>query len=239
MKPLTITLSVITFLVGLSGVVHAQKFEAEEISVEVQGPSFTAGNTLGIAGLRGRYFLSDDAAVRANLDINYNSNSTVTQQAQGSQEELQRTTNAFNIDIRPGYEVHLSGTDRLSPYFGGELPIIYQATSLKAERQVGNSVEETTIKNGQVNGNGPAQQGFLSLGLNGVAGADYYFVDNLFLGVEVNFGFRYTMTSDVKVEDTGAGNVPSDQAQGNNFNLGTGTVGTFRLGYVFGSGDDE
>lgn len=239
MKHLTIALSFITLLVGVGNVSHAQKFEPGEISVELQGPSFTAGNTLGIAGLRGRYFLSKNTAVRGNLDINYTSNSTITQQSQGTQKELETTRNFFNIDLRPGYELHLSGTDRLSPYFGAELPIIYQSTSLKVERQVGNSVEERTYKDGRIGGNGPQQQGFLSLGLNGVAGADYYFAENVYLGVEVSFGFQYQITSDAKVEDTGSGTVPNDQAQGNNFNLNTGTIGTFRLGYVFGTSSQE
>ncbi len=227
------------FYLGMSHSTHAQKFESEQISVELQGPSFSGQNTLGISGLRGRYFLSNSSAVRANLDITYNSNSTIIQQSQGSQKELKRTTNSFRIDLRPGYESHLSGTDRLSPYFGGELPIIYQSTSQKIERQVGNSVEETTIKNGQIGSRGPQRPGFLSLGLNGVAGADYYFANNLYLGVEVNFGLQYTINSSVKVEDTGSGNTPNDQTQANDFSLSTGTIGTFRLGYVFGGSNKE
>ena len=238
MRQLTIALSLIALFVGMGNPSQAQKFESGDISVELQGPSFTAGNTLGIAGLRGRYFLSNASAVRGNVDINYTSTSTITQKSQGPQKKLERTRNSFTIDTRPGYEFHLSGTDRLSPYFGGELPIIYRSTSLKVERQEGNNVEVRTIKNGQIRGDGPPL-GFLSLGLNGVAGADYYFAENVYLGVEVNIGLRYRITSDVKVEDTGSGAVPNDRSQGNDFFLNTGTIGTFRLGYVFGGSSKE
>lgn len=228
MRQLTIALSFIALLVGMGNPSQAQKFEAEEISVELQGPNFDRSQTLGIDGLRGRYFLSNTSALRANLDINFNSSSTINQQAQGSQKELESTESFFFIDFRPGYEFHLSGTNRLSPYFGAELPVVHGSQSSKTERQVGTNVEERTTN-----------EGFVRLGVNGVAGADYYFAKKLYVGVEVNLGFQYTINADIEVEDTEPGVDPNDRKRGDSYGLSTGTIGTFRLGYVFGNSSDE
>lgn len=228
MKQLTIALSLIALFVGMGNPSQAQKFEAEEISVELQGPNFNRTQTLAIDGLRGRYFLSNTSALRANLDINFNSRSTINQQAQGSQKELESTRSSFFIDFRPGYEFHLSGTDRLSPYFGAELPVVHGSQTSKTERQVGTNVEERTTN-----------EGFVRIGLNGVAGADYYFAEKLYLGVEVNLGFRYTINTDIEVKDTEPGVNPNDQKRGDSYGLSTGTIGTFRLGYVFGGNSEE
>ena len=165
--------------------------------------------------------------------MNYSSNSTITQQGINNQEELQTTSNVFNIDLRPGYETHLEGTYRLSPYFGAELIFELQSSSQTIETVQGGNVEETTISNGRVQGNGPTSPGFTRLGLNGVAGADYYFAEKLYLGVEVNLGFQYTLNSDITVETTGSGQTPPDRSQANDYSLTTGSIGTFRLGYVF------
>lgn len=228
------------FLLGTSSESQAQKFEGGDLNLELQAssPFNGSGSTFSISGIRGRYFMSDNSALRVNLGLMYNSNSTITQQSGDDQEQLQTTTNVFNIDLRPGYEYHFSGTDRLSPYFGGGLIFEMQSTSEVTEVEDGDNVEEWTVKNGQIQAGGqtlgPNQNGFTDLGLEGVAGVDYYFAESLYIGAELSLGLVYTMNSAVSVEYTGdASNLPDDQEVGNNFNLGTNAMGNFRVGFVF------
>ncbi len=197
-----------------------------EKNLEVQFAPL-GGNPISIGGLRFRSFMTDKTAVRATVFLGYNSSSNITQQEDGTTgaKELKSSNSGLTINLRPGYEMHFEGTDRLSPYVGGEVDIAIATSSDVTEVQVETEVYENTVK---------GQSGFTRFGLNAIAGVDYYVAKRLYLGTEMGFGFALTSNSTIKTETTipGAPNI-ADQNQGSSLNIGPNVLGQIRLGYLF------
>ncbi|MEO5570535.1 MAG: hypothetical protein ABIT08_02835 [Bacteroidia bacterium] len=115
----------------------------------------------------------------------------------------------FSFSIRPGYEMHLTGTDRLSPYWGAEL--VFSKSSDKRETDdisEGNYTAvyyDTTTVNPIVSAPYTVytlnqKGGSTTFGINLIAGFDFYFTKNLSLGGELNFGYSTTNYSDLETE---------------------------------------
>lgn len=214
------------------------KFSAGDRNLEVQLAPL-GGNPISINGIRYRSFMSSTSAYRVNAFVGYTSSSTITQQAVDSvdQKQLKDVNSSFTINLRPGYEIHFAGTKRLSPYIGGEFDFGYTRTAFKSELQnADDEIKYVRTVNGQVGGSGPSSQGMLTLGLNGVAGFDYYFAKSLYVGAEFGFGFSYqSMLAAKQTSDQDSDNFtePDPVKQGGSFNLGPNVNGQFRLGFLF------
>lgn len=214
----------------LLGTSVAQDFKPAggEKNIEVQLAPL-GGSPVSIGGIRVRMFQTATSALRGTVFLGYTSNSTITQQANSSAnlEELKTTNSSITVNIRPGIESHFEGTDRLSPYIGGELDFAIKTSSNKVQTQAGAGapVVETTTT---------GTDGYLRIGLNGVAGMDYYFAKNVYLGTELGFGFSLTSLSQIKVDSDAAGfTAPDPQKQGSSISIGPNVLGQLRLGYLF------
>ena len=101
---------------------QAQKFQGGEKNLEVNF-SPLGENPIGIEGIRFRMFNSESSAIRLGFNINGGKTTDVVQQPYEvengandiSKSELYSTSKNFGFSIRPGYEKHFAGTDRLSP----------------------------------------------------------------------------------------------------------------------------
>lgn len=176
----------------------AQKQEGGEKNLELQFAPL-GGSPIGMNGIRFRMFNSDGTgAIRIGLGIGGSNETTVSNQQRtvdlpnGKEHivpELYDQNKSFNFSIRPGYEMHFEGTDRLSPYAGAELIFATGSETLVREFYNGNSsgtendIEKWSVWEGEV------KKGTTTLGLNLVAGVDYYIADNIYLGAELGFGF--------------------------------------------------
>lgn len=198
-------------------------------NLEVQFTPFGA-NVVSINGIRGRMFTSSTTALRLNLFLGAQSNSTITQQQDdtSNQLELKDKSSQFTLNLRPGYEIHFEGTDRLSPYIGAELDLAFQTSNDETEIQ-GGATGNTIITNSTINNNG-----YSRFGINAIAGFDYYFAAKLYMGTEIGFGFSNQKNSDIKVESTADGFVEPDPVKrGSTFNLGPNVNAAIRIGYLF------
>ncbi len=174
------------FAVACVSGAFAQKQTGGEKNLEVQFAPL-GGNPVSISGIRLRLFNSEASAIRIGLFIGGSSTETITQDADNDLDLLELTDleKEFSFSIRPGYEKHFAGTDRLSPYIGGELLIGITNTTSESMTQYdddGDPASYTTITKG----------GSSTFGLNVVAGTDFYFADNIYLGAEIGFGFSRT-----------------------------------------------
>ena len=187
------------------------------------------GSPIGINGIKYRKFTSATTAYRATVFLGFGSTTTKTLGGGSTgEDELLATKSNYDISIRPGLEFHFLGTDRLSPYYGGEALVGYGGKAQKDDRVYG---ADNTIKNVKT-----SSQSSLTLGVNAFAGMDFYFADNIYLGAELGFGLAYTVDLEKKLEsinpvngDITSGNAPG----GNSFNLGPNVVGAIRLGFLF------
>lgn len=210
----------------------AQKQTGGEKNLEVQF-SPLGGENVSISGLRFRMFNTEASALRVSFFVGGSSSETVQQEADGDIDALEvlDTDKEFSFSIRPGYEKHFEGTDRLSPYVGAEIAFTTTSTTTEDQEQTvsedgDDQITTTTTKGGD-----------RTIGLNLLAGTDFYFADNIYLGVEIGFGFANTKDKETEttyenapdgVDDTTsiAGNV-TNTSWGPNFQ------GTLRLGWLF------
>lgn len=204
------------------------------------------GNPIGIQGIRLRSFNSDGTgAIRLGLWIGGTTNVDVNTQPgviEDDQPELLTTDRSFNFSIRPGYEKHFAGTDRLSPYVGAELFIGMGSTSSEEENYSTNDFDDpdnyVVWTETQTDGN-------MTIGLNLLTGFDFYFSDNIYLGAEMGFGFASTSIRDGEFEVSDldafkiANGIPEDTdvefdptINGSNSAWGPNVQGTLRVGVL-------
>lgn len=188
------------------------------------------GNEKGLESgglLRFRYFVQESMAFRAGLNVSHygetkNVYSGVDQEKKGTHKS---SSTALLMNL--GVEKHFAGTERLSPYLGGDL--LFQTGGEKTKWNDATSSGSSYSAGNSGSRKGP---GILGFGLRGVVGADYYFAKKVFLGAEAGLGFLYSKEGETTVKNN------SDPAQtykseGNNFELSPSVITGIRLGFVF------
>ena len=176
--------------------------------------------------LHGRYFLTDDDAVRVHLRFNPGDNKTIERRF--ITDQAARTINPLSNDkvedkrvswkndwrISAGYQ-HFRGTGRLRGFFGGD--VFYRYFKESKEFYYGNKMNEFNASPLSAKWGGSGEEsmatrpiseygsGNHSLGLVAFTGAEYYFYQNMSLGFEVglaiqgSFGTRSKITSEKMV----------------------------------------
>jgi len=250
---------------------NAQKFQGGEKNLEVTFSPLSA-SPIGINGIRFRMFNSESSAIRVGFNLSGDKKTDVSFQPGEevapngsivSTPELYTTNSTFGFSLRPGYEKHFAGTDRLSPYVGAEFLFAMTSTTETEEHHSGNSDATLDDPANWSTWTTERNDGTITFGLNALAGADYYFADNFYLGVEIGLGFQRVSQSDVEVtvsdenawlkygpnyggttnvddlvrENAGKFEVLTIIGDGtgsySNFNWGPNFQSTFRLGWLF------
>jgi hypothetical protein len=201
--------------------VAAQKQDKGNLTIEME-LSPLGSEPLKISSLRMRSFISDKSAIRMSAFIG--GKSTPSTSVQGEIELNSKTSN-FDFSLRPGFEKHFAGTDKLSPYIGSELFFGIGTTNQSSQSVWGTDQIMTTKNTGRTG----------SIGLNIVSGTDFYFADKIYVGIEMGFGFirdsrginsvKYTNPSDATMVNT------KTKGNSTNLNWGPNYQGTIRLGY--------
>jgi hypothetical protein len=200
-----VILSVAIAFTAITGA-FAQKQEGGEKNLEVNFAPLSA-SPIGMEGIRLRFFNSDGTgAIRVRVGLGGTNDVTVHQQSYVATNanktvvpELYRTEKSFDFSIRPGYEIHFEGTDRLSPYVGAELLFASHSETLIKEFQDGVNATDDLDPAKWSTWEAERKRGTTTFGLNAVAGFDYYFVDNLYFGAEIGFGFKTTKHKDQEI----------------------------------------
>lgn len=223
--------------VVLSTMVMAQKpTEGNPLSIEGQLGLNAAGGTelkFNAPSVRLRYFVTDNIAIRLTLGLNntkdtYNAYEFADGTGNSGTYEIKNSMNVFAI----GGEYHFTGTERLSPYAGLDIKFGMGGTQESGSNaaMVGpgtaayalDYTEKFTAKNSM-------------FGVNIVAGTDYYFAQNFYIGLELGLGFSGTTSKDATRDITVGANptvttvTPEYKSSvfANNF------IANFRLGWRF------
>lgn len=214
-------------LLGAGTAAAQYKPAAGERTLEVNFAPL-GGTPVSIAGIKYRSFKSETSALRLGVFLGHGTTTTVTQDEDNTASlvELKDKKSNTTISIQPGIEKHFAGTERLSPFIGAVLNLGYGMTTERVESQVQNNGVGAKITKG----------GALDIGLNAVAGFDYYVANKLYLGTEIGFGFAMhsDLTKKVTWDNvTGAQDSESNVNNKNSFQVGPNAVGQLRLGWVF------
>lgn len=196
------------------------------------------GSPITMAGIKYRSFSSANSAMRLGIFLGFDNKTTILQDEDSEAKalELKKKEGSFTIGVQPGIEKHLTGTERLSPYFGGYLDLNFTSKSKKEETQLNLNGDRREV------GYDKTTSGSLGIGLNAVAGFDYYIAKSLYLGTELGFGVATTMPMKSKSESVVA-NADNDGTKTNStdgkkdnvskFQVGPNVVGQLRLGWLF------
>jgi opacity protein-like surface antigen len=144
------------------------------------------------------------------------------------------TGTGFNTDKFSGWsaqlgaEYHLSGTDKMSPYFMGALNFGGGSTSYTGENNDGTDFLAGVSYEGKTSNS--------SIGLGIGAGMDYYIAENIYLGLELGWGWnKLTDKGGSTSSTTGGITTEADiKGAGSSSGMGTGAMNTaFRIGWRF------
>ena len=200
------------------------------------------GKPIQLTYIRYRRFIGEKTALRLGIGISYSSTKADSIFASN----LTANTNVKSTykmtkmgwEIKPGFEHHFSGTNRLSPYLGAELDIAGQSS--KEVTPIGTDSADQFFIRTEKNKN---KGGFFRVGANIVAGFDCYVTKHLYLGTELGFGFQMVNYSDykkttayppsVKTPQNPDPNNPDPATQGSEMNIGPNFNSSIRLGYIF------
>ncbi len=223
MKKLLLLLTISSLSLGA----FAQKQSEGAQTIETEFSPLGA-NPIKISSLRYRYFINDNTALRSSIFIG-GSRSTTTSDDEPGVPQTKGKNGKLDFSFRPGIEKHFEGTDKLSPYFGGELFLGLNKTRNSQESiwSANNNIQTSITKTSQ-----------FSFGLNAILGTDYYFTDNFYLGVELGFGFLRESPEKTKITvDNPETPTPEIETVGNTteFTWGPNYQGTIRLGWIIRS----
>lgn len=200
-------------------------------------PTELSENSFGSPQLKFRYFLQDQIALRVGFNYTQSTETTKIYEANpGSGDGFAKDKSSL-FALNLGIEKHLTGTGRLSTYVGGDLSFQAIGASSKWE----NTADGTNYADGaayKAKGvNGAGDRGSFGFGLRAVTGADYYFVEKVYLGAELGWGFIATKEGKSKEEFTPAGGgattTVDEKSGGGEFNLAPSLTAGLRLGFIF------
>lgn len=178
--------TIIFALFAVNSALFAQKTN-DKFTVEAN-LNFQTGSSpinLEIPSIRLRFFPKDNFAVRVLAGYtqfkqeyniydqgNFNNSAKVKQ-------------SSWNFDFALGGEYHFPGTEKLSPYLGGQIGFELLGASTKGNNTLNGF---TYSANAQYESSISGGAGF-SAGL--VFGADYYLFKNIYVGGEIAYGYSY------------------------------------------------
>ena len=209
----------------LAGSAFAQKPTAGSITLETQlnFQTGTAPVNFFTPNIRARYFLSEGMAVRVQFAFLSDKNTiTVNEKADGSGADGEIKQSNSQFVFRPGIEKHFAGTAKLAPYVGAEINLTMAGAKEEWDQAAFDDLggfyyyeKGTTaeVKGTWYNGNETWSAG-TTIGLNLVAGADFFVWDNLYLGAELGWGFNSFKAKDMEASityDDGTGTMVTDK----------------------------
>jgi hypothetical protein len=211
---------IILLFMFLPLILCAQKQTQGNLPVELEF-SPLGNNPLKISGLKARYFLSDSRALRMNLFLggSRSNQKQVAENSNGDEILLDNITSNFDFSIKPGYEIHFAGTEKFSPYVGGEMLFAAKSNKIVAEvLDFSDDIEKSKSTTGAV-----------TLGMNLLTGCDYYFTSKIFIGAELGLGFAYEPPSSTKT--VFGNNTTRVRNNNSSFKWGPNYIASIRLGY--------
>ncbi len=195
---------------------------AGDVSLEVNFLSpFVVGAPIQINYLKGRYFLSDEMALRLGFQFNI-----ISETDKGGEWNSSERIIAFGL--YPGIEMHFPVSNRVSPYFGGELGFFTRSTLDIIEYDDGDKAEYINHPEG-------AGMGYNNFLFNLVGGVDLYIYKGLYLGAELGYGLgiHSDKDSEYTIVDGDESITTTTEHNRINYFLGDRVNTSIRLGWTF------
>jgi len=228
----------------ISGSLMAQKPASDASQFSLEGLiNYNANDGMNwtAPSLRMRYFVNDNIAARVQFGFGDGS-PTPSKESYTLYENMDGTGASGTVDIKRGSwnsqigaEYHLTGNDKMSPYFFGGLLFgkgSYEENWATASQDpaTGDYAYDATIKTAAITA------GSSSFGWTLGAGLDYYVVENLYVGLEMGLQSSSVKYTDVTTDITFADNTTMKFVDGPSklsFTTLGAAHGSIRIGWRF------
>ncbi len=222
-------IAILVGAIALTGSTFAQKATAES-PFSLEGQIGFEASTLSFSApaIRFRYFVKDNIAARVTLGLSKASETFNYFENEGD------NTGASGTEINKdggwaaaiGGEYHFTGTSRLSPYAGLDITFGGGKTTNEWSNYDGAGYAADYKRN--------IEEKYSLLGVNLVAGTDYYFAENFYLGLELGLGFRSVSNKEGSDEIVTGGVTTNTVSNAGKYSeIGNNFIGNFRLGWRF------
>ena len=172
-------------------------------------------------GIGGKYYLSQDMAIRGGIQLASINEDYPFQGSGGVDGEAY----ASRFGVSAAIEFHLS-TKRVSPYYGAGVGLSFTSTESKSVEA--DPADQVTIKN-----NSDGEFGYFGgteFDIFGMLGTEIYIFDNFSLAAEYRLGFSYLSRKD---EEISQGNQSTSIKQGSRQEFGLASAGVLTLAIYF------
>lgn len=204
--------------------------KAGDFSTEINFAPFAQnGNVFSMPALQARYFLTNKDAVTLELGLNGTNNKEVAN-TEVSNAFNSSYNGTFSLDL--GYQRMLYTAKRINIYGGAKFGYFRDFVAASSQTDDNNKVWANYIAG--VNGQ-PGKYTANGIELYAVAGMDFYCYKGLFVGLEMNLGFRdaFAVNTNKKITVAGQTTEQKSHAGGHSFEGGFNVEPKFRLGYTF------
>jgi outer membrane protein W len=208
--------------------------DATPFSIEALVTTGALGLDWNLPALRARYFVSDKIAVRLQLAIGNGSGSAMSESTTfyenangtGGEGIQSFTRNALSLQI--GGEYHFLGTQKLDPYAALGINITTGKSTQTWEQFDGAGYNADY--SGEFSG------GYSGFGAQLGLGMDYYFVENIYVGVELGVGVQTLNDAEVETQVdvvVGSTTVSTETLSGATSRTYLSNFASIRLGWRF------
>lgn len=203
--------------------------EAGDFSTEIQFAPFKSnGEMFSMPALSARYFITDKDAISLELGLNGRNVKDVPDTKEDENEFTKAYQGTFSIDL--GYQRHFYTYKRLSLYAGAKVGYFHKFAG-QTDQADKNHV--TWSNYSTIDG----QKYYTSNGFEiyATTGLDFYAYKGLYLGVELNLGFRDAFATNTCTKTTINGKEEETKSNigGHDFNGGFSVQPRLRLGWTF------
>jgi hypothetical protein len=181
-------------------------------------------------GFGGKYFLSNQLAIRGGLQLGFASETIPANPGPGGA-SVDGNISASTFGLNGAVEYHLT-SQRVSPYLGGGAELSFTRTQSKSA-EVGNPPPAQTVVQDRIGGeniDGVTYNPGTLFGVYGILGVEFFIVDDLSLSAEYHLGISFTSQPDQQVT---TGNTTVTTIGGSSSEFGIGTGGMLTLAVYF------
>jgi len=234
----------VTFCIAQDSLKFTKKMLTTELNVNLLQGQLNLNNAIN--QIKFRYKYTEQIALRIAFSFNTYKNEFSQHTSYGINpidniNTKKRTTLSLNL----GAERHLAGTKRLSPYFGAEIAFGLKRSSNIIENTTSKTTVDGAWQNIEYSASGYQsnlsmsyeEPGYTSIGLNFIAGFDFYLAKHIYCGYELMYSFRYQknapISTDYVPKDGSTSVTTYPDVKGSQFEMGPQLINGIRIGFVF------
>jgi hypothetical protein len=220
------------------------KTNAHKRSTELNFNPFDGSLTLNNTNtqIKVRKFITNSKALRIAFTTSYKQDNSNAKSVYGPFPINTSTyKKSFLALVNVGIEHHLTGSKRISPYWGWEVGLGFKTSKQNSKDGTESRIIKGAWETTQTVYNGSYyyyltvfdERGFWNLGGNLILGFDFFMSNDFYFGYEILFGFDYYKYSNIDVKLNYSDGHTYPKLSDESWKLGPKLVNGIRIGFMF------